>query len=107
MYNDYNEIPCSIKELGYSLSDLGINEYAWRKNEILKIIQIFREKGIPVLGGDVYELHDRRIQATCDSWYTEDEEKKDYIERSLEKTRLYIEEYENLNGNHFIYSIVY
>lgn len=53
----------------YSLKHLGINEYAWDRNYILKVINYLWEKKTIILGGDVYTLSDGVLKAAYANWY--------------------------------------
>ena len=66
---NYDLIPKSILGEGKKLDVLGVNEYAFSFDNIKKIIEILKEKEIPILGGDVYLLSDEKIYSTYDSWY--------------------------------------
>lgn len=44
---------------------------------------------------------------TYDSWFTNNDNGFDFISKSLDNAILYIANYENRNGNDFIYSLVF
>lgn len=47
-------IPCNLLKEGiYLLPVFGVNEYAWDKDNIEKIIKIIFDRKIGILGGDV------------------------------------------------------
>ena len=48
---------------------LGINAYAFPKQQALNIISKLKEKNVPILGKDVYCLKNSLIIDSCDSWY--------------------------------------
>lgn len=99
MFNDiYKNIPQDIVKCAISLEIIGINEYAWKKNEIIKILEILRKERIAVLGGDVYRIVDNKIEFTYDSWYLNNDGDLDFVERSLDKAFSYVQEYEKANN---------
>lgn len=107
MDKKYKDLPPDILGRGYSLAHLGIGEMAWKRDEIVSIIQILRKNNIPVLGGDVYKILNGKIEITYDNWYMNDDGNSDFAERSLNKVVSYIEEYESANGNDFVYTLVF
>ena len=107
IYKRYGIIPKELLEKGYDLDVLGISEIAWKRKEIFLIIQLLQENKIPVLGGDVYSIKGGKIMLTYDSWFTNNDNGFDFISKSLDNAILYIANYENRNGNDFIYSLVF
>lgn len=103
----YAILPDSILEQGQNLVELGVYEYAWKKEQVESILQILKEKQVPVLGGDVYRVENGNIDSTCDSWFLEDDGSSDYLERSFDKTLSYINDYELTNGKGYLYTIVF
>lgn len=107
IYKRYGIIPKELLGKGYDLDVLGISEIAWKRKEIFLIIQLLQENKIPVLGGDVYSIKGEKIMLTYDSWFTNNDNGLDFISKSLDNAILYIANYENRNGNNFIYSLVF
>lgn len=104
---NYDLIPKSILGEGKKLDVLGVNEYAFSFDNIKKIIEILKEKEIPILGGDVYLLSDEKIYSTYDSWYMNKSDEKDFFLKSYEKTISYISDYINDSEGQFVFSIVF
>ena len=80
----------------YSLMPLGIDAYAFSKEQALHIISIFAEKHIPILGGDVYYLNNGLITDSNDSWYCNrntGETEQEFAERSCLVAKKHIESY--------------
>ena len=46
---------------GISLLSLGINEYAWDKDNIKDIFEELSKRKIGILGGDVYKIENEKI----------------------------------------------
>ena len=105
--NKYSVIPCDIIKSGINLEKIGINELAWEKNEINKIVRILRKEEIPVLGGDVYRIENGIIESTYDSWFLNNNGEDDFVEKSLDKTISYVEDYENNNHGKNIFVLVF
>ena len=103
----YSILSQKIISKGYTLKDLGIYEYAWKKSDIVDILQVLKEKKIAVLGGDVYRLDSGKVYGTYDSWFINDDGSNEFIEKSLEKVMRYINDYERMNGTNFVYAIVF
>ncbi len=92
---------------GFSLEPLGVHGFAYPRKEALKIANGYFSSNTPILGGDVYELVNGRIESTSDSWYCERKETEtlyDYVVRSYNVACDYIREYPG-NENTF-FSIV-
>ncbi|MEM7621446.1 MAG: Imm40 family immunity protein, partial [Pseudomonadota bacterium] len=83
-------IPPLITELlssvGVSLSAQGINNWALDKGNAIKILEKFKQLGIPALGGDVLFLDSNKFDFTYDNWsYDESdgESKSEYCNNSI------------------------
>ncbi len=107
IYKKYSIIPKELLENGYDLDMLGISEIAWKKKEILLIIQLLQENKIPILGGDVYSIKGGKVILTYDNWFTINDNSVNFISNSFDNAILYITNYEKRNGNNFIYSLVF
>lgn len=104
---NYEIIPKSIMDKSISLKELGIFEFAWNLDNVQSIIEMFLEKKIPILGGDVYKIVDGKIYKTYDSWYINKSDEDDFYHKSYEKARSYILSYEERNEGQFVYAIVF
>lgn len=94
---------------GHSLSGIGVNNWALQKSEALNALTKFEELQVPILGGDVCELIGGVIQYNYDSWYCEQiqgEFKPDFISRSIEKAKQYIENYKEENPGKIFFAFV-
>lgn len=105
--NRYKILSANILKSGISLEPLGIAEYAWEKNLVIEILNILNDKRIPVLGGDVYKIVDNEIKSTYDGWYIDKDETPEFVRKSLDMAKSYIEEYEHLNEGKYLYSLVF
>ena len=73
--------------------EFGVNSRAFNREEIQDILEILREEGIAVKGGDVWKKNDNNIILTYDNWYCErnqNETYSDFVNRSIEYTNIYI-----------------
>lgn len=80
----------------YSLMLLGIDAYAFPKEQALDIISKLKSNHIPILGGDVYCLNNGLITDSYDSWYCNPETgetQQHFVERSYLVAKKYIESY--------------
>ena len=90
-----NEID-NILSNGISLESLGVKNWAFSQKESLLILDKFVELQIPVLGGDVCDLVNEAIRFNYDNWYCNklsNEPHLDFVKRSINKAREYIEQY--------------
>ena len=93
----------------YSLIQLGIDAYAFSKQQALNIISRLRKNHIPILGGDVYCFNNGLIADSCDSWYCNletGETQQQFVQRSCLVAEKYIESYPENNIVKNLFSIV-
>lgn len=86
----------SILSVGFFLDSLGIRNWALRRDEALAAIDQLEALGVPILGGDVYQLVNELPEHTYDSWYCDrgaDEADPTYLRRSADEARRYIQAY--------------
>ncbi len=81
---------------------IGVYEIGWKFDDVIKVLDIIKEKEMMVLGGDVYELNGGEIIITYDSWSFSG---SNFI-KSFEKASEYINNYYKNNGDNFIYTLV-
>lgn len=96
-------------ENGYSLMSLGIDAYAFPKQQALNIISRLRKNHIPILGGDVYCFNNGLLTDSCDSWYCNlgiGETQQQFVQRSCLVAEKYIESYPENNIVKNLFSIV-
>ncbi|MGE5409829.1 MAG: Imm40 family immunity protein [Clostridiales bacterium] len=94
-----------ILRIGIWLGEFGINNWALTKPQALKVLEQFESSNIAVLGGDVYEREGNHFQIIYDNWCCDplpNDTKAEYIKRTIEKARIYIEQY-NTNSPRQIY----
>ncbi len=94
---------------GLSLKEIGVNNWALRKNDALKVLQKFEEMQVAILGGDVCELKDGIIQYNYDSWHCDrlkEESDHDFVMRSIQDTKRYIEVYTVTNDDKIFFAFV-
>ena len=98
-----NILPQALLNRGIFLRErIGVCEVGWKFDDIVKVLDIIKEKEMTVLGGDVYELNGGEIIITYDSWSFSG---SNFI-KSFEKASKYINNYYKNNGGNFIYSLV-
>lgn len=93
----------------FHLGELGIDAYAFPKQEALQLLHELRDNGIPILGGDVFYLNNNLINGSYDSWYCEqnkDEVKEDFVQRSYKIAQNFIESYNVHSFGKVLFSIV-
>ena len=97
----WNEYIDAIICVGRSLADLGVCNYALSQTESLIALAQFKEKGVAVLGGDVYILIHDSVEETYDSWHCDQdksESDEEFLKRSIATSQDYIRAYRNSNG---------
>jgi hypothetical protein len=92
----------AILKIGYPLKEIGIHNWALKKSDALVALEKFAASNISILGGDVYEIINQSIQSNYDSWHCDrmpNESRNDFLKRSIEKAKIYMEQYESANNN--------
>jgi hypothetical protein len=94
-----------IQEKAISLKKYGINDFAWKYDDINQILDILLSNKIGIIGGDVL---DKEFKYTYDNWSIEKTEVagENFVMFSIEKTKKYIENYIKNNGKDFYFVIV-
>ncbi len=94
---------------GFSLESLGIKNWALSRQKILQVLEQLRELQVPILGGDVYKLVNGVLRSTYDNWYCEplpNESLLDFVERSIDQAKQYIESYNVKKRNDIFFALV-
>lgn len=77
----------------------GYYGFAWKKDDIIKVIEFLGERGFVVLGGDAYLLKYDDLEFLGDSWYYKKKIKNEkVIEESVKQAKNYILLYVSKNG---------
>lgn len=98
-----NILPQALLNRGIFLREkIGVYEIGWKFDDVIKVLDVIKEKEMTVLGGDVYELNGGEIIITYDSWSFSG---SNFI-KSFEKASEYINNYYKNNGDNFIYTLV-
>lgn len=98
-----NILPQVLLNRGIFLREkIGVYEVGQKFDDVIKVLDIIKEKEMTVLGGDVYELNGGEIIITYDSWSFSG---SNFI-KSFEKASEYINNYYKNNGDDFIYTLV-
>lgn len=94
---------------GYSLSDAGVDGYAFERTIAIKAISILAENHVPILGGDVYLLSKEGLNLTYDNWHIDknpEESKYSYAIRSAQQSHHYIKNYKEADGAITLYCLI-
>ena len=98
-----NILPQSLLSRGIFLRDkIGVYEIGWKFDDVIKVLDIIKEKEMVVLDGDVYGLNGYEVIITYDSWSFSG---SNFI-KSFEKASEYINNYYKNNGDNFIYTLI-
>jgi hypothetical protein len=95
-----NEID-NILNLGVSLEEIGINNWALTREDALNALCSFEKLDIGVLGGDVYIHSNGDMAQNYDSWYCNylsGESRTNFVTRSINKAKSYILGYSTANA---------
>lgn len=92
-----------------SLADFGISDCAFAYEDIEQVLDKLCENKFVILGGDVYHQEQGRLKSTGDSWYYDCKSivpTQEEVKESRDKALSYINNYYELNGTEYIYSII-
>ena len=95
---------------GRSLQGVGINNWAFSKEDSLDILHRFEELQVSILGGDVCELINNSVQPNYDNWYCNklsNETNIEFSKRSIKRAKDYIMSYNANNPNQIFFSFVF
>ena len=94
-----NIVSQDLLERGINLREkLGFYEIAWKFDDVMEVLKITRDKGMIIVGGDVYRLSGNKPIITYDSWSI-----KSGDDDAFEVAIQYITNYRARNGDDFIY----
>ena len=98
---DYvNIVPQDLLERGIRLrEELGFYEIAWKFDDVMEVLKIARDKGMIILGGEVYRLSGNKPIITYDGWWNTKARDDDAFELAIR----YITNCRAKNGDDFIY----
>ena len=92
-------MPRDLLERGIRLREkLGFYDIAWKFDDVMKVLKIARDKGMIILGVDVYRLSGNEPVITYDGWSTKAED-----DNAFEVATQYITNYRARNGDDFAY----
>lgn len=78
-----------IKKRAIDLTEMGVNNFALKKSDALKLIEKFKEANILLYGGDFIINKDGKMEYNYVNWSTNDDD----IDYNLEYAKKFIEKY--------------
>lgn len=87
---------------GMPLEEFGINNWGFRIEQAASVIHDFKNRSIPILGGDVFTLADGHLTPTYHNWYCDrkcDESREDFVERSAQAASSFIASFQSSPSN--------
>jgi hypothetical protein len=98
-----------ILRTGVSLESIGVKNWAFSKEDAVRVLDKFYEMQIPILGGDVCEKINGVIQYNYDNWYINrqsNESQLDFVNRSIANAKYYINNYSSDNIENIFFTFV-
>ena len=86
-------VPQGLWSKAQRLSEIGVEEFAWRPEDAAQVLELLRPTGIAVLGGDVYLKRHERFEPSYENWYAERDPQElpsAFAIRSQSKAREYL-----------------
>lgn len=107
-HQEYEQL---MKERGgiYLKEKLGVNEWAFGREDALKVLEDMKEQNFSCSGGDVIvEDKEGKLKYTNNNWYYQrgDDTQENYIENSIAKATDYIKNYQEEMGKKYYYVLV-
>lgn len=105
-----NAIPRDLAARAIPLDSLGLMEFAWTREDAERTISALEGSGVAILGGDVYHAMLDGIKITYDNWTcnrNDSESNSDYVARSHDASRNFIDTYPTAGVGHFIFVLVF
>lgn len=108
---DINDI--FSKELlnaGRDVSQQKVKEIGWKSDCAIEAINVLKEKGFAILGGDIYLLKNDTFVSTYDNWFLDKNNSmswEQFVFLSHEKAISYLKFYKKMNGDEFYYAPVF
>jgi hypothetical protein len=99
----------SLLSSGMDMQEFGSVNWAFRRADALEAASRFYELGIPILGGDVWEMREGRPFLTHDNWFCErlaDEPLLSFVGKSVELTKDYIRSYSSDENGKYLFELV-
>ena len=106
------DIPSAVRAVlssGMDMKEFGSANWALRRADALEAVSRLYELGVPILGGDVWEMRDGRPSLTRDNWFyrrLEDEPLVSFLERSTELAKRHIRNYGSNEDKEYLFELV-
>lgn len=97
-----------ILSVGRILDDVGVHNWALKREAALVALEQLSAMKVAVLGGDVYVVSDASVEPNYDNWYCNrgsGEADSDFVKRSIAEARSYIANYQ-ANTESILFAIV-
>jgi hypothetical protein len=102
-------LPADLLDHAISFEKTGIYEYSWGWQDAIKVIDVLIQKGIFILGGDVYHFVDDKYKPTYDNWYVDPSNlivDNEELQKSGDIAKKFINSYVEQHGEGFYFVIV-
>ncbi len=92
----------NVLRIGKFLENIGVKNWGLTEEQTLAALNKFLRMDVPVLGGDVYFMERGHIEPCYDNWFCnrkKNENKIDFVKRSISKAEEYINDYRGSKFN--------
>ncbi|MCH9633989.1 MAG: hypothetical protein S4CHLAM7_07230 [Chlamydiae bacterium] len=93
-----------------SLEKYSLNDFAWDKKSALDMLNSILNEDLGVLGGDVYQMTEKRLISNGENWFSEaneGEDKRAFFLRSKLEAIKYIQQFPVGEEENIIFAIVF
>ena len=97
-----------IRTRGIPLSQLGVDGHALAESDALRGLEILLAAERPALGGDVYLIRNRTVATGYANWRSDpraDESAGDFVLRSHEEARTYIQRFPQKTATEAVFTL--
>ncbi len=94
---------------GRPLTEQGIHGVALTKRDALEAVEVLKKAGVPILGGDVWQMVDGKLQLEYSNWYMDrmdGESEASYAARSIAATVAYLHKFPDAEDGTIFYVLV-
>ena len=103
-------IPMSLRSVAIPLSDLGVDDVAWRAADALQVIDYLRGTSVAIAGGDLYRVEPWGIAPMADDWRCDSwrgEMATSYADRSRKIAVAFIRDSQERLGDSVLYLLLF
>ena len=107
--NIYEALDESLLDVGVDLRAIGVNELAWRRDDVVLVLSALGDRDWAILGGDVVQSIGGQYEYDGGNWHCEPkpgETRSEFINRSHAESVRYVFKYPSAREGEFLFVLV-